>query len=591
MESRRAFLRFAGAGIATSSLSGGVSSRASADDPTPSIAFEAQESDGRTVVVARAATDVEAFVKVEDADGGVVLDSPANRLDLAAGDVETDARLRLDERITESQKLTVVLQESNGGPLARDSAVVTVTGEPGERIGGFGPTLIEADPDAGFNYPYFLYAPSRYTDADARPVLVEPNNTGTATDEFERHLTEAERLSNGGTGRRLADALAAPFLVPVFPRPESDPVDGDHYVHQLDDTTMGIDDGPLERVDLQLVEMVADARRRLAERGYPVAERVMLNGFSASGNFVNRFAAFHPDLVASVTAGGINGMAILPVEEAKGHALDYHVGVADLQSLTGEPFDLDAFREVDQFLYMGELDRNDTIPFSDAWTDDDLRQVALDVYGEDMQDDRLPYSRMIYDEVGADAVFRIYEGAGHTPRPAFDDLVEFHRRSLAGDDVESIRADLGGNVPHPRAYIEYAPSDPAVGEQVAFDATRSAVADGEIVAYEWAFGDGTTATGDLATHTFDARGGHNVRLTTTDDRGRTYEAVERLVVGETRAAGSDAAGGGAGTPDAAPATLNAWAGENSCAVLGVGGAVAGLGSLVYVLEDRFGDGE
>ncbi len=40
----------------------------------------------------------------------------------------------------------------------------------------------------------------------------------------------------------------------------------------------------------------------------------------------------------------------------------------------------------------------------------------------------------------------MYEDAGHTPEPAPDDVVEFHERSLAGDDIESIREDLGGNV-------------------------------------------------------------------------------------------------------------------------------------------------
>jgi hypothetical protein len=42
------------------------------------------------------------------------------------------------------------------------------------------------------------------------------------------------------------------------------------------------------------------------------------------------------------------------------------------------------------------------------------------------------------------AVFRVYEGVGHTPEPALDDLVEFHARSLNGDDIESIRDDLSG---------------------------------------------------------------------------------------------------------------------------------------------------
>lgn len=285
------------------------------------------------------------------------------------------------------------------------------------------------------------------------------------------------------------------------------------------------------RIDLQILNMVEDARSQLAANDYPVRqEGILLDGYSASGNFVERFVALHPEEVVSATAGGLNGMVTLPVEEVGGQAVNYHIGIADLEDLTGEPFDLEAFREVPQFLHMGELDTNDTIPFNDAWTGDDFRQRALDVYGDDMQEERFPFCRAVHEDVGSSAVFRMYMGEGHNPRPALEDIVEFHERSLAGDDIGEMRADLGGNVPHLRAYIEFKPHEPVVGEQVAFDATRSSVRNRTLVEYEWEFSDGGVATGDLVTHTFETHGGHNVRLKTTDDRGDSYQAIEQIVV-------------------------------------------------------------
>ncbi len=88
------------------------------------------------------------------------------------------------------------------------------------------------------------------------------------------------------------------------------------------------------------------------------------------------------------------------------------------------------------------MDENDTIPYDDAWTDDELRQLALDVYGEDMIEHRFHRAQALYEEAGIEAQFRIYEGAGHTTRPAGKDILEFHRRSMAGEDVSDFGESL-----------------------------------------------------------------------------------------------------------------------------------------------------
>lgn len=300
--------------------------------------------------------------------------------------------------------------------------------------------LVEADPDAGFNYPYFRYVPSRVR-ADAS-MLVQPNDTpGGTSDEFAAHR-EGARGTIQGLPRAIADELRVPALVPVFPRPESTPVDWTHYTHQLDRDTLSIDDGPLERIDRQLLAMVDHATARIeAETGVSLDEEILLNGFSSSGHFVDRFTVLHAERVRSVTAGGLNGMALLPLTEAKERRLRYQVGIADVESLTGESVDLAALSETNQFLYMGAEDTNDTLPYEDAWTNESLRDTARQVYGTDMTEDRFPFCQRAYERAGVEAQFRVYEGLGHE-YPRRGDLVEFHRRSLAGEDVSTYGHDL-----------------------------------------------------------------------------------------------------------------------------------------------------
>jgi pimeloyl-ACP methyl ester carboxylesterase len=328
--------------------------------------------------------------------------------------------------------------------------------------GGIGPKLIKANPEAGFEYPYYLYAPDKESGAagktgSAVPILVEPNNTGLASDDLAPHRKNAKRQIERGMSRLLADSLGVPVVKPVFPRPVSDPVDWTHYVHSLDLETMQIEKGPLRRVDRQLLRMVEDARKRLREAGYDLREGIMLNGFSGSGVFANRFAALHPEEVISVTAGGIGGMPILPFSEiatrhpiVKGdtYPLGYQIGTVGIEDLTGEPFDREAFLGVRQFLYVGGKDENDPLPYPDAYTKKETRMAALLAYRTDMQEQRFPRAKAAYKAAGAKAVFRIYEGVGHKPAPA-EDLLAFHRRALQGDSIEAVRADLGGNVPDP----------------------------------------------------------------------------------------------------------------------------------------------
>jgi PGF-CTERM protein len=533
---RRDLLRAAAAGAGTvgAGLATGASGvlADSARDPEGSVTFDDQTTNGTEVTIAAFDTSIDTLY---------TLATPRNETVYARNEVEageyTDFVVELDQRITEAVTLQFTLYPAGGGSAyAKDTAQVSVA-DGVSFTDGLEVTTVPADPDAGFNYPYFLYVPSLRASKASGPLLVEPNNTGTATDDFEMHRDRARRLAegdwNGGSGRTLANRLGVPLLVPAFPRPESEPVDYRHYVHQLDTETMRIESGDLTRVDQQLLRMAEDARERLANAEYTVEEGLLLNGFSASGNFVNRFAALHPGEVISVTAGGINGMGILPREEAAGHELNYQIGVADIEELTGEPFDRAAFREVNQFLYMGSLDWSDTIPYSDAWSETQ-REIALDVMGPNMQRDRMPYCKRVYEEADVSAAFKIYRREGHTPRPAIEDMVAFHRASMAGESI----AEFGGNVESgggggrpapPTLSFSVSPGRPQAGETVAFDASET-MADGEVLAYTWTFGDGETAAGVSPTHTFESAGTYGVELSVVDDAGQTGSTTYEMTV-------------------------------------------------------------
>ncbi|WP_115865702.1 PKD domain-containing protein [Halorussus litoreus] len=76
------------------------------------------------------------------------------------------------------------------------------------------------------------------------------------------------------------------------------------------------------------------------------------------------------------------------------------------------------------------------------------------------------------------------------------------------------------------AGFEYAPGAPVAGNPVLFEAETAS--EGTDARYEWAFGDGATATGEKASHVYDSGGEHAVTVTVTSDGGET-RTVRRSV--------------------------------------------------------------
>jgi hypothetical protein len=287
--------------------------------------------------------------------------------------------------------------------------------------------VIDAAPAKGFHYPYILKMPTAARLDGTTYLLVEPNNTGQVSDDFAVHADAAKKLANSAIGSFVAKRLDLPLLVPVFPRPQTG---WETYTHALDRDSMLITSGPMRRLDLQLLAMIDDARRRL--RGYGVAthQKILLTGFSASGTFSNRFTLLHPEKVHAVATGGLNAMLIVPSEMLDSTALPYPLGISDLQQIAGTRFDPAKWRAVPQFIYMGAKDDNDAVLFDDGYSESE-RTIVFNVFGKEMQPARWTHMQKLYEKAGANATFRTYEHMGHgTDGQINSEIAEFFRKAI-----------------------------------------------------------------------------------------------------------------------------------------------------------------
>jgi dienelactone hydrolase len=253
-----------------------------------------------------------------------------------------------------------------------------------------------ADPAKGFRWPYLLVAPAT---ASPTTLLVVPNNTGFLSEDLE--LLRASASCEVAQHLQMADRLGVALLVPVFPRT------ADVYTHALTRDAIVTKTPALARVDLQLIAMVDHARALL---GASVRPRVLMAGFSASGSFTNRFAVLHPDRVLAAAIGSPGGWPLAPSTE-----WTYPVGISDLQALSGSKLDLAALRKVSLFLFLGDQDTNDAVPYRDSFTAAD-EALVMQRFGKTPVA-RWDAAKRLYAQAKLRATFTLYPGVAHQVAP------------------------------------------------------------------------------------------------------------------------------------------------------------------------------
>jgi PKD repeat protein len=115
----------------------------------------------------------------------------------------------------------------------------------------------------------------------------------------------------------------------------------------------------------------------------------------------------------------------------------------------------------------------------------------------------------------------------------------------------------------------------AAGGTLAFDGSGSSDPDGSVSSWQWNFGDGATAAGQSASHTWSAAGVYMVTLTVTDDMGLTGTEIAQVVIGAV----PDASGGAIGFASLAQRESR-LAGQGTIAIARTGGA-AGAATVSY----------
>jgi hypothetical protein len=291
----------------------------------------------------------------------------------------------------------IMFRDTEGNLLDAFSFLFTIAG------GQTGLSKVAADPQNGFSWPYYLYIPLNVKNPGV--LLVEPNNTGTVSDDPAVHDAAARSLIENK--RYWADELGSPYLVPTFPRPATG---NTGYTHALDRGTILTTVAGLERIDLQLMAMIRDAQLELSGKGVSIGSKVFLVGASASGSFVSRFTMLHPEVVRAASIGAPGFGPIVPVSSWNGQNLVYPEGIADLENLVGKKFDAATFRTVPLQIWVGDEDDN-VDPY--WYGSDPSVAVVKAAFGGHYLYSRWPRYEAAYCSVTSLAQFVVFPEMGH----------------------------------------------------------------------------------------------------------------------------------------------------------------------------------
>lgn len=431
--------------------------------------------------------------------------------------------------------LSTVMSGSIIGTGVSSSIIGTLVGSHEESSGQRPERVrrVEPNPEYGFHHPYFLATPESYRKGQV-PLLLEMNNadeTLSREEEIKRAKGQVRGLNSHGAW--LSEELGIPHLKPIFPEnPEQGPIEDKHEISMLDRSAMLLDGTDLDRVDLQLLRMADHAKETILANEIAnlddstLHEKFVMYGNSSEGVSAERMAAMHPKEFLAIAAAGLNGMALLPLEELGGRTLNYHVGIADFESIIGKSYDAAAHDHVNLFLIQGGADPKNRLMMDkeealrrNNWKGfEELYVTARDTFGPRMVEDRFPRGQIAFEKAGVSAQFRVIPGMPHYDSMAMHDILEFLRRSIDGEDVSKFGQRF--RLPFDRT-INLQTTNPSVGDPIQFEISGQYPPPEGLVTYRWETDDGRSSSGKTAEFTFEESGDYDVQLALETAHGQT----------------------------------------------------------------------
>ena len=288
---------------------------------------------------------------------------------------------------------------------------------------------VKPNPKNDFYWPFYVYIPRKVKFNSKNYLLVLPNNSHKQSNNMMIHDNDSYNYIKSNID--LSESLGVILLIPVFPRPSRESLD--YGILALNRKTIIQDEyKELVRVDNQLIKMIEELKYKLNNRGIIFEDKILMEGFSGSAQFINRFSILHPDIVKAASIGAAGGY-MAPIEEYKGQKLRYPVGLSDFKEITGNAFDEASYNEIIFFFYMGEEDKNDPAARVHGEQYEEIDSVLIRNYLGNNLLERFKIIGDIIKTKNNNCIFKIYKNIGHKKNDEInEDIKNFFMEVIRG---------------------------------------------------------------------------------------------------------------------------------------------------------------
>lgn len=285
----------------------------------------------------------------------------------------------------------------------------------------------------GFNFDYCIFIPKGMS-AQTSLLIQIPNYSASikSTDIEERTDYIFEIFKGFKSHIHLCNNDSKfPILYPLFPRKWDNFKGEEIFTHMLSSNALFYNDEKFARVDIQLINMINDIKERFKINNIDIDNKIIIEGFSATAKFANRFTLLHPEIVKLCIAGSIGGCLTLPIRAIEKEDLLYPIGIGNIKEITNKK--IKEFKKVKQFYYQSINDNIDAFASTTKTSYDPVnpgiikKEELKQLYkflGRDMLKEHFLNTKNIYIKENVNAIFKIYQTGEHSPMVAIKDITD-----------------------------------------------------------------------------------------------------------------------------------------------------------------------
>ena len=183
--------------------------------------------------------------------------------------------------------------------------------------------------------PYMLFVPDNMEqNSEMLVTTLNLSQTNKLKESAVNGLTDMATIANAENRAGISKPIMYIFI--------PDDKNNRPYYQQLSRECFVNDNLEYERIDLQVIEAIEDAKKRIKQdTGKKTAKKIILCGYSTSAVFTQRMVVIHPEIISKAIIGGAVGSIPIPTKD-----LEYPLGIKDFEELFKKEFNEKEYKDI-----------------------------------------------------------------------------------------------------------------------------------------------------------------------------------------------------------------------------------------------------